>query len=149
MHIALWRELVDRAVVAGAAVDGCTVKISLGVADHSVISEARLRGARKAISHALGPLAGRAAGHFENDPATARGCAPVACSPVQISGRIRNQAADGAGSVGASLETIENALGPGRAAAREFVDRAHVVHTGIISGSVQIARLVGNYAAVG
>src|SRR5450631_1239512 len=114
----LWRELIDRAVVSVTSMDGSSVEIPRGIADHSVVSEARLRSAGKAIRHALGPLAIATGSHFEDDAASARRRAAVTRGSIQIARRIRYQAADGTRSVRSPFEAVQHAFGPRSIAVR-------------------------------
>src|SRR6266446_4291389 len=132
----LRRELVNRAVVGAAAVGGCAVEVPSGVGDHAVVAEACARSARETVRNALGPRAVAVRSELEDYAAGTSGAA-VTGGAVEIARTVGDQCADGTAAVGSTFEAVEDGLLPCAVGVREFINRAHIVDTSVVSGAVE------------
>src|SRR6266849_5474145 len=102
-RINLRRELVNRAVVVRATVDGCAVEISRRIGHHSVVGKSRVGNTGETISHSLCPVPLGVSLHLE-DGAAAAPRATLTGRAVQSAVFAENQIADGTHTVLSTLE---------------------------------------------
>src|SRR5437762_10162088 len=129
---ALRRKLVNGAIVIRAAVNSSAVKISGGIANHPVVSEACVGNAGKTVNDSLHPVPQGIGFKLENGATTAARSA-LARGSVESAFLAENQVADGSHSVSAAFETVENSFGP-RAIGlrRQLVNGAEVIGAVVI-----------------
>src|SRR5258708_12674012 len=128
----LRRELVNYAVVRGAAMHGCAVEVAGGITHHSVVSKPSVGSAFEAISNALYPTSVGIVGELENHTAiTAR--ASRTGRAIHGSGFVKNHVADGTASVGSTFETVEHPFFP-----RAIEPASKLVYGTKIMGSVVV-----------
>src|SRR5258708_27464710 len=142
-------ELVNYAVVRGAAMHGCAVEVAGGITHHSVVREPSVGSAFEAISNALYPASVGIVSQLENDTAiTAR--ASRTGRAIHGSGFVKNHVADGTASVGSTFETVEHPFFP-RAIepASKLVYGTKIMGAVVVRCAIETALTVQSQSAVG
>src|SRR5258708_3054385 len=145
----LRRELVNYAVVRGAAMHGCAVEVAGGITHHSVVSKPSVGSAFEAISNALYPTSVGIVGELENHTAiTAR--ASRTGRAIHGSGFVKNHVADGTASVGSTFETVEHSFFP-RAIepASKLVYGTKIMGAVVVRCAIETTLTVQSQSAVG
>src|SRR6266536_1473546 len=143
----LRRELIDRALVVTPPVHRCTVEVPRSVTHHPVIGEGSVRRTFETMGDALGPLPGGARSYLE-DRATPQ--AAFTRRSIEIASRVKNQVADGIGSVCSAFEAVKDSFFPfARGPGSQLVNGAKVVCPVVVGGAIEIARRVESQTTVG